>query len=152
MRFKSFILLCVLLFALVLLVSSTVEVETSKDERSADKAPEEYHVNDGYGGGGWGGYGGGGWGGPGGGGWGGPGGGSWGGPGGGGGWGGPGGGGWGRGGRGYGGGGWGGPGGGWGGGGCRFGCCGRWFGYRGCSRCCRSLTEAIAFNEQEGSP
>ncbi|KAK1439791.1 hypothetical protein QVD17_05611 [Tagetes erecta] len=118
---------------------------------AVDKAPEEYHVNDGYGGGGWGDFGGGGYGGPGGGGgWGGSGGSGWGGRGGGydGGWGGPGGGGWG--GRG---GGWGGRGGGgrhWG---CRFGCCGRWFRYYGsCSQCCRSLTEAIAFNEQKATP
>ncbi|KAD3066601.1 hypothetical protein E3N88_34481 [Mikania micrantha] len=56
MKFKSFILLCYL-FALVLLVSSTEEeVQTIKDEKNdADKAPKEYHVNDGYGGG-WGGY------------------------------------------------------------------------------------------------
>ncbi|KAK9053293.1 hypothetical protein SSX86_029926 [Deinandra increscens subsp. villosa] len=139
MKIKPFILLCVL-FAIVL-VSSTTDIGTSKDERSgvADKSPEEYHVNQGYGGGGggWGGYGGGGngWGGRGGSGsdgWGGPGGG------GGGGWGGPGGG-----------------GGGWGGGrrwGCRFGCCGSWYRYRGCSSCCRSLTEAIAFNENEVTP
>ncbi|GJU34521.1 hypothetical protein Tco_1182875 [Tanacetum coccineum] len=111
-------------------------------------APDEYNVNhhNGYGGGGggWGGYGGGGWGGPGGGGgyggYGGYGGGGYGGPGGGYGYGG------GRGG-GYGGGGYGG---GWRG--CRFGCCGGWYHYRGCSHCCSSLTEAIAFNQQEATP
>ncbi|XP_022023364.1 glycine-rich cell wall structural protein-like [Helianthus annuus] len=140
MKFKSFVLLCYL-FVLVVLVSSNAEVETSKDETNVDKAQEEYHVNDGYGGGGWGDYNGGGYGGPGGGwggyrdGWGGRGGGY--------------GGGWGGRGGGYGG-GWGGRRGGrWG---CSFGCCGGWYRYRGCRQCCRSLTEAITFNEQEATP
>lgn len=86
------------------------------------KDPDEYHVNQGYDGGGYGGPGGG-----------------YGGPGGGYGWGGrrPG---WGRG-R-----------GGGGRGGCRYGCCGQWYRYRGCSWCCRSLAEAIAFNENEAAP
>ncbi|KAK1423982.1 hypothetical protein QVD17_19293 [Tagetes erecta] len=139
MMIKSFILLCVLL-GLVVLVSSIDEVETSKEERyvyivvfigtdTEHKGPEEYHVNQGYGDGRYGGPGGG-YGGPGGG-YGGPGGGY----------------------------GWGGRGPGWGGRrgggyqrGCRYGCCGQWYRYRGCSWCCRSLAEAIAFNENEATP